>query len=174
MENVQAALNEVQQLYKEMLGRPAPEIPPASYLSFPPGVDPIPHVMEEVAQLKRLSQQAGSAPSRIAWTPRADTFLSSTGILFEVEVPGLAREDLKVLLSGGECIVRGDRKARTGNPARRTMAIERPWGPFERRFALPAGVQPEKVSAKYRDGVLEILVEGDESGIPGEMTVEVQ
>ena len=53
------------------------------------------------------------------------------------------------------------------------MNLERPWGPFERRFTLPAGCSPDKIVARYADGVLEVGVAIDGIEKPKEMKVEV-
>jgi HSP20 family protein len=173
MENVQAALNEVKELYKEVLGTPAPDISPNSYVAFPPGVDPIDHAMEEVKRLKALSEQMAAAPTLSAWAPPADMYTTSDGLIIYMELGGVEKEDLKVLVAGGECIVRGERKFVPGPEVTRPVSIERPWGKLERRFVLPPGVNPERVTARYRNGILELRIAGDGSGIPGEMTVEV-
>lgn len=174
MQNVSAALNEVKELYQQFLGRPAPEIVPGSYLSFPPGVDPMNHALEEVEQLKKLSQHIATAPGPIAWVPRADTFATKDGLVMRLEIPGVDRETLKVVVTGSECVVRGERKAVVGEELMRPVVLERPWGHFERRFVLPAGTQPDRITARYREGVLELKVAGDGPGIQSEMTVEVE
>ncbi|MGD8376041.1 MAG: Hsp20/alpha crystallin family protein [Acidobacteriota bacterium] len=174
MENVQKALDDVKMLYQEFVGRPAPEIAPAEYTSFPPGVDPIRHAVEEIDQLKRLSRQVAVAPHPTAWAPPADTFTGPGGMVIHLEIPGVAREDLKVFVVQGECVVRGDRRPTAGESELRPLCLERPWGSFERRFLLPSGTAPEKVQARYRDGILELRIGGDGDGIPGEMTVDVE
>jgi HSP20 family protein len=174
MQNVSEALNEVKELYQQFLGRPAPEIVPGTYLSFPPGVDPKNHALEEVEQLKKLSQHIATSPGPIAWVPRADTFATKDGLVMRLEIPGVDRDTLKVVVSGSECVVRGERKAVAGEEWMRPVVLERPWGPFERRFFLPAGTPSERITARYREGVLELKVVSDGTSIPGEMTVEVE
>jgi len=173
MQNVSEALNEVKELYQQFLGRPAPEIMPGTYLSFPPGVDPMNHALEEVEQLKKISQHLATAPAPIAWVPRADTFATKDGLVMRLEIPDVDRDTLKVFLSGAECVVRGERKAVVGEEWMRPVVLERSCGPFERRFVLPAGTQPDHITARYRDGVLELKVAGDGPGITSETTVEV-
>ena len=56
---------------------------------------------------------------------------------------------------------------------RSTLTVERPWGTFERRFVLPIGCNADAVSARYHEGVLELRVPTDGSGIPKETKVEV-
>ena len=50
----------------------------------------------------------------------------------------------------------------------------RPWGPFERRFVLPGGANLEKVTARFRDGVLEVRIATNGEDLPRERNVEVQ
>ena len=38
----------------------------------------------------------------------------------------------------------------------RPISVERPWGLFERRFAVPNGSDTNEVEARYVDGVLEL------------------
>ena len=93
--------------------------------------------------------------------------------IVQVEIPGVSREDLKVFVAGGECVVRGERKPPAGATDRRLLTVERPWGTFERRFVLPVGCDTDAVSARYQEGVLELRVPTNGSGIPKETKVEV-
>ena len=54
----------------------------------------------------------------------------------------------------------------------RPLSFERAWGPFERRFALPPGCYPDRVNAKYADGVLEVRVAMEPSSPPVETKIE--
>ncbi|MDX1387646.1 MAG: Hsp20/alpha crystallin family protein [Acidobacteriota bacterium] len=174
MQDVNHALDEVKELYNKMLGKPAPEIDPASYLAFPPGVDPNKHVLDEVELLKRLSEQMAVAPRPTAWVPRADSFSTPDGLIVRLEIPGVARDDLKVFISGQECVVRGELKPPAKEIELQPLAIERPYGPFERRFMLPIGGNPERVTARYQDGILELRLVGEKLGAPQGTRIEVK
>lgn len=173
MQPLNQALDEVKELYLKVLGKPAPEIAPGSYVAFPPGVDPLECAVKEVDQLKLMSERLTFAPRPVAWTPPADSFATKDSFIIRMEIPGIDRSSLKVFLVGGECVVRGERKLPEATPEMRPLNLERPWGSFERRFALPAGSYPDRVNARYVDGELEvrIAVEGIEA--PKEMNVEV-
>jgi len=173
MQEVSRALDEVKDLYQKVLGAPAPEIDPDSYVAFPPGVDPLNHAIQEVHQLKQLSEQMAFAPGPVSWVPRADSFATADAYVIRMEIPGVSREDLKIHLAGGECVVTGKRKPPERLVELHPLTLERPWGPFERRFTLPPGSHPDKVTAKYQDGVLElrVVVEGMRS--PKEMKIDV-
>jgi HSP20 family protein len=174
MNNVQSALNNVKELYRELVGVPAPELPPNSYTSFPPGVDPIRHAVAEVERLQVLSKQVAAAPSLQAWAPPADTYRSADGLVFYLEIPGVHKEDLKVFVVGGECVVRGERKFVQKTDAIQPLSIERPWGLFERRFTLPPGVHAGRIQARSKDGILELHVMAEGQAEEGEMNIEVK
>lgn len=173
MQQVTHALNEVQELYKKILGRPAPEIPPGSFVSFPPGVSPIDHAIQEVEQLKQLAERIAQAPGPVAWIPRADTYTTQEAWVARLEVPGIARENVKVLHSYGECIVRGEKKPLHGGAQMRLLGIEQPWGPFERRFTLPQGCRTDQMTARCTDGVLELRIPFENEGRERETKIEV-
>ena len=58
--------------------------------------------------------------------------------------------------------------------ARRPVAIERPWGAFERRFLLPAGGRASEMKARISGGVLELRIPLERSGIEREQKIDVE
>jgi HSP20 family protein len=174
MQPVNQVLDEVRDLFQKVVGKPAPEIQPASYVAFPPGVDPLNHAIHEVGELKRLSEQMAFAPGPAAWTPAADVFTTKEAYVVRLEIPGVDRKALKVFVQGAECVVRGDRKPTVEAGAEmQPLTVERPWGPFERRFLMPPGSHADKVTARCADGVLELRVTFDGYDTPRDLNVEV-
>ena len=164
MTEVASALNEVRSLYAKYLGQPAPEIGPGWYAPFPPGIDPIRYAIQEVGELKRHLA--------VAWVPRADVYGTKDAVVFHVEIPGVGREQVKVLVAEGECIVRGTRATATDQADLRPLGIELPYGAFERRFPLPIHADADKLVARYADGILEVTIPILEVAPPKEMKVE--
>jgi HSP20 family protein len=169
---VMQALNEVRDLYTKFLGQPTPELGPGWYAPFPPGVDPVRYAVQEVDELKRFLLQARSPQIPVAWIPRADVFAGRESVVIRLEVPGVSRELLKVLVAEGECIVRGERPAPKDDLKLQPLGLEFPHGAFERRFALPLHAAPDKLKAKYADGILEVTIPIVEAP-PKEMKVEI-
>jgi len=173
MQELDTALEDVRALHQKVLGRPVPDLGPSSFIPFPPGVDPVRHVLSEVEHLKQVAEQVGALPTAAAWIPRADSFVTKDEFLVRVEVPGVPKEELKVFVVDGECVVRGERKPLESRDDSRPLMIERPWGPFERRFVLPRGSQIDALKARAVDGVLELRVPLKEQHIPEKQKVEV-
>lgn len=174
MKTIDTALDEIQDLYQDVLGAPVPKLEPSSFLDFPPGVDPIQHAVQEVEELRAFSRRLATAPRFSQWIPAADIIATPEAWKIRVEAPGVARDRLKVLVSGGECIVRGEREAAPGQAGERPLSVERPTGTFERRFALPVGVRGEGVTARYREGILELLIPLREEGAATQEEIEVK
>jgi HSP20 family protein len=174
MHEVNQALNQVKELYQKILGRPAPDLDPGSFVSFPPGVDPLNLAVHEVEHLRHLSEQVAMAPRPVAWIPPADCFASKDAYVIRLEVPGIDRKEIKVFIAAGEVLVRGERKRPEGLAGMQPLTVELSWGPFERRFPLPAGSLTEKVAAHFEEGLLEIRIPVEPREVPKETTVEVE
>lgn len=173
MGEVIQALNEVKELYAKVFGLPAPEIGPSSYAPFPPGVDPVRHTLDGISRLKQVSGQLKAAPAPVTWVPRADTFAARDAYIVRLDVPGVRRDSIKVLVVGPECIVRGDRRPKEDDDETRALALEWSHGPFERRFPLPSNCLPDRVTARYLDGILELRIAVEPVAAPKERNVEV-
>ena len=174
MQKLQQALDEMKGLHQQVLGWPPPELGPQSFFPFPPGIDPVKHALLEVKHLKELAEQFARAPKPGAWIPPADVWLTKDEFIVRLEVPGVPHDELDVFVVANECVVRGERKPHEKVDEWRPVAIERPFGPFERRFSIPTGCQPEEMKAKATDGVLELRIPLHEVEAPKEQKVEVK
>ena len=74
------------------------------------------------------------------------------------ELPGLDEKDIEVKLSNGGLMIRGEKKEEKEEKKRDYYLSERRYGSFERFFAVPDGVDVNKISAKFTKGVLTIML----------------
>lgn len=72
------------------------------------------------------------------------------------EVPGLTEKDIDLTLDDGVLTLRGERRSESEDKDRGYS--ERFYGRFERRIVLPHGVDEEKASARFENGVLTVTV----------------
>ena len=91
------------------------------------------------------------------WSPVADAFETPDAMVLHVELPGIEQTDLDVRVDRDELVVQGERRM-DREPAGEFHRVERSYGNFVRRFALPPGTDRESVEAVYRDGVLRITL----------------
>ena len=88
------------------------------------------------------------------WAPPCNAYEDEQGFHVEVALPGVDRQDVNILFENGVLIVKGERKAASVDQAHRYFAQESVWGGFSRSFRLPSYIDPEKVSASLKEGVL--------------------
>ena len=77
---------------------------------------------------------------------------------FVADLPGIRREDLDLQLAGNRLTISGKREATGNRESGKLFTQERSFGAFSRTFALPEEVEPGKVVAELRDGVLHLMV----------------
>jgi HSP20 family protein len=72
------------------------------------------------------------------------------------EMPGLAEKDIDLTVENGVLCLRGERRSEVDDKERGYS--ERFFGRFERRVALPTGVDEEKADARFDNGVLTVTI----------------
>lgn len=117
----------------------------------------------------RLSPNA-AAPT--GWTPAMDVSEDEQGLLLELEIPGLAAEDVEVTTDQGLLTVRGEKRATHQRDGVRAIVTERTRGRFARTLQLPQGVDESKVEAEFTNGLLRIRV--PRAALPKARKVEVR
>jgi HSP20 family protein len=100
----------------------------------------------------------------------------STGeheLVIKAEVPGMNREDLDITVENFTLTIRGEKKAEQTIKDEQFHRVERSYGTFTRSFALPNTVDPNRVEADYKDGVLSIKLPLREEAKPRQIKVNV-
>jgi HSP20 family protein len=106
-----------------------------------------------------------------AWSPACNTYEDEQGFWVEAAVSGLDRKDINIVFEDGVLTVKGERKE--DDSLKRTyFAREIGWGDFSRSFRLPTNVDPTKVSASYKEGLLTIQIPKREETKPRRIVVE--
>ena len=107
-----------------------------------------------------------------AWVPPVDVAETQEKIIVRAEVPGMKQEDIQIEFENGLLTIRGERQL-IKDEGVTFHRVERTFGNFSRSFTLPRTVDPEKISATYRDGVLEIEVPKKEEAKPKQIRIAV-
>jgi HSP20 family protein len=74
------------------------------------------------------------------------------------ELPGLDPEQIDVKLADGRLTIQGEKKEEKEEKKEGYYLSERRFGSFQRSFAVPEGIDPDKVSADFANGVLKITL----------------
>ena len=105
------------------------------------------------------------------WNPSVDIFENDEAIVIKAEIPGVHKEDITVDFHGGLLVLKGERAREEGTKEEKYYRKERFFGKFYRTFKLPDEVDPEKIKADFRDGVLKIDIPKLEKQQPRQITV---
>ena len=89
-----------------------------------------------------------------------------------MEVPGLAKEDLHVEVSGGQLSVTGEKRVDSSRKQGNAVITERAFGQFRRVFPLPAEVRADAARASYTDGILAIDLPKQASSTANQVTIQ--
>jgi HSP20 family protein len=107
------------------------------------------------------------------WAPIVDITEDDRAYLVKAELPGVRREDVHVTLESGTLTIAGERKQEREEKTRKFHRVERSYGSFSRSFELPGNVDPEKIEARFRDGILAVAIAKSESARPRQIEVKV-
>jgi HSP20 family protein len=106
-----------------------------------------------------------------AWFAATDVSESPDHLRITMELPGVRPEDVKISLENNILTIRGEKRQEVEANNERVHRYERSYGFFERTFALPNTVDPEKINANYENGVLTITIPKAERAKPREIPV---
>lgn len=98
------------------------------------------------------------------WAPPVDIEETDDAWIFEMDLPGARREDLQVDVRNGELAIGGEIRERERAGVLRHRG--RRSGAFSYRTTLPAGVDADRVAARFEGGVLTVTVPRPESSKP--------
>jgi HSP20 family protein len=90
------------------------------------------------------------------WAPAADVQETEKEYVIKADLPDVKKDDVKVEYDDGVLTVEGERKLEREDKGTKYHKIERGYGKFVRRFALPTEVDTTKVTAEFKDGVLNV------------------
>lgn len=108
----------------------------------------------------RLDQGESDESSVVTsqWMPRVDIKEEKDRFLILADLPGVDADDVEVSMDNGILTIKGERRNEQGEQTDRFARIERSYGLFHRRFALPDSADPQGITAHTRNGVLEIAI----------------
>ncbi|RAM48690.1 MAG: Hsp20/alpha crystallin family protein [Hapalosiphonaceae cyanobacterium JJU2] len=113
-------------------------------------------------QLNRLFDE-NFTPSRLledgtVKIPAAELQETEKAILLKLEIPGIEAKDLDVQVTEEAVYVSGERKSETKTEEKGYTRSEFHYGKFQRVIPLPTRIQNTKVTAEYKDGILNLTL----------------
>ena len=138
--------------------------------------------MEELTN--RLSSFLGRSPTRLEgnreenltlteWAPVVDISEDDQEYCIKAELPEIKREEVNVKVENGVLTLAGERKMEKEEKGKKYHRVERAYGSFERSFTLPDDADGSKVTANFKNGVLQVHVPKNEKARPKAIEVKV-
>ena len=90
------------------------------------------------------------------WGPKLDISEGRKNITVKAEIPGIEAKDFDISIDGRRLNIRGEKKQEQTEQEETYFRVERSYGYFNRTIELPAEVDPDKVDASYKKGILKI------------------
>lgn len=134
-------------------------------------------LQSEIKQVfDRFFEQGGdtdeSAVVTAQWVPRVDIKEEAGQFVIYADLPGIDPAAIEVQMDKGILSIKGERKEEAAGDTERFSRIERRYGSFHRRFALPDSADPDGITASGRNGVLEIRIPKRPAATPRRIQVD--
>lgn len=102
---------------------------------------------------------------------RVDIYEKGNVVVIEAELPGVAKEDIRLDVQGKLVTLGAERKREEEIQDEHRYRRERTFGSFERTFNLPFEIEADTVTATFTDGVLRLEIPRPEDKKAREITI---
>jgi len=106
--------------------------------------------------------------------PRVDVYEEKDDVVVKAELPGIAKNEIEVDLTGPALTIKGEKKKEEEVKRTNYYRSERSYGSFARTIELPAEVKGEAAKATFKDGVLEVRLPKTTDAKRRQFSVKVQ
>jgi len=126
-------------------------------------IKPVSRIIKIEAEINRIAGKAFVREQEWrgfddGWVPYVDIAEQNNYIRVEIELPGVDRDDISILLHSSRLEVKGFKKELREESPVRYVRLEREYGNFRRIIFLPNAVVPEKAHASLENGILTLLL----------------
>ena len=106
--------------------------------------------------------------------PKVDVTEDTAAYKLTAELPGLTEKDIELSVVDGVLTLKGEKQQEKEEKNKQYWLSERTYGSFQRSFALPESVDPEKVDAKFAKGLLTITLPKKPEVVKAAKKIEVK
>lgn len=128
------------------------------------------------AQFERLMRDMGRGSAGVypgtPTFPAVNVWRNEDAIFITSELPGVELEDIAITVKDNTLTLAGERKPPEAPEGARWHLRERRYGRFSRVVKLPHAVDPDRVEARFRDGVLQVALHRPEAEKPRRIEIK--
>jgi len=126
-------------------------------------------------QFNRMFEGLGTEENAlVAWTPACDIYETDKAIVLKVELPGIKKEEVSVSIENNLLTIHGERKFQEETKRENYYRVERNYGEFFRSFTLPNYIEPAKILAEFKEGLLVVNLPKREEAKAKQVEIKVQ
>ena len=136
--------------------------------------DSVSSLQRDVNDFFKRFESEDELECRGSWIPSMDISETDNAVKLYAELPGVAKQDIKITVKEGVLSISGERKRQAEQEQEKFYRIERKFGEFCRQFQLTSKVDSSKVSASFKDGVLELTLPKREEAKAKVITIKTE
>lgn len=122
----------------------------------------LPAIWEEpfrlLSDVERFMKGFDSEQGLITGYGRTDIYEKDGHLCFELELPGMKKEELKASIEDDRLVIKGEIKRDTKVNEDNYLRMERRYGTFQKNFPIPAEADRTDLTASFQDGILKISI----------------
>ena len=134
--------------------------------------DQLTNLRDEINRLFDFTGGESDSSEFFGWAPALDLYEDNDNLVVKAELPGMKKDEIDISLHQNNIVISGERKLENESQEGETSRAERFFGRFQRSLELPKPVNPEKVTATYKDGILTVRLPKTEESKPRQITVK--
>jgi HSP20 family protein len=119
----------------------------------------------------RFFDRPGNGSSASRWIPAMDLVETDENLVLRADLPGMGEKDVNIEIKDGVLTISGERRSEHEEKGEGFHRVERSYGTFSRSLSLPDGVDPQRVAADFKDGVLEVRIPKPEQTKPTRVAI---
>lgn len=129
--------------------------------------------ISDLFSLPRYSQVRRQVSNDQTWAPAVDIKEEADQYLIYAEIPGIDPKDIEITCEDGVLSIKGECISESKEELEKYTRRERVKSAFSRRFNLPDTADTESISARGKNGVLEIAIKKQPEVQPRKIKVDV-
>ena len=104
-------------------------------------------------------------------SPRIDISETDGEYKIEAELPGINQKEIDVKIDNNILTIKGKKEDVKEEKEKNYHLRERYYGAFQRSISLPNNIEPEKIKARFENGVLNISVPKSDKRTPKKIEI---
>lgn len=124
--------------------------------------------------LRRWPRPSAEGRAALDWAPAADVSETEGEYLIKADLPEVSKDNVSITVQDGVLTLSGERRQEKREDNEKLHRVERAYGSFARRFALPENADEQAIRAESRDGVILIRIPKHKVVQPQPRQIEIQ